>query len=269
MDRDTEHGFVGPSGEAFRELVRVMVALRAPDGCPWDREQTHATLARHLLEETYEVLEAIDSGDLDALREELGDLALQVVFHSEIAFEEGAFTIADVLDELRAKLVRRHPHVFGDVEAETAEHVLANWERMKREEKGTGVMDGIPTALPALARAAKVHRRAVQSGFDFEGVGGVFTKVSEELGELRQELDNDDQDTDRIEAELGDVLFMVTSLAQHLGVEAETAMRKANERFERRFRAMEAFATRDGRGLESLSPDEWGRYWDQAKQEHP
>lgn len=267
MDPDVEQRFVSPSGEAFRRLVEVMVILRAPDGCPWDREQTHSTLARHLLEETYEVLEAIDGNDLDALREELGDLVLQVVFHSEIAFEEGAFTMADVLDEVRAKLVRRHPHVFGDTEVEGAEHVLANWERMKREEKGAGVLEGLPKALPALARAAKVYRRAIQVGFDFDGAGGFISKLDEEMAELKAELANSERDTERVESELGDVLFMVASLAQRLAVEPETALRKMLDRFEGRFRGMEEMARRDGRELESLSADEWGQYWEQAKQE--
>lgn len=269
--RRVERDFVEPSGEAFRRLVEVMARLRAPDGCPWDREQTHATLARHLLEETYEVLEAIDAGDLASLREELGDLVIQIVFHSNIAFEEGAFSIADVLDDLRAKLVRRHPHVFGDVQVSSADEVHANWERIKRAEKDTGVLDGIPPALPALARAAKVHRRALEVGFRWNGVEGFLDKLDEELRELRDELDREAHDTERIEDELGDVLFMVASLSQHLGVEPETALRKMLDRFGRRFRAMEASAAQDGRALESLSPDEWGRYWDQAKHEqgHP
>ena len=267
LDDDTVGRFVAPSGPAFERLVDVMARLRAPDGCPWDREQTHQTLARHLVEETYEVLEAIDADDVRGLREELGDLLLQVIFHSEIAFENGAFTIADVCDELRAKLVRRHPHVFGGVSVEGADDVLANWEKSKRAEKGTGVMDGIPVALPALARAAKVHRRALQVGFRWNGIEGFLDKLDEELGELRGELDNETRDAARVEAELGDVLFMVASLAQHLDVEPETALRKMLTRFEARFRAMERRAAQQARELESLSPAEWGQYWDQAKQE--
>src|SRR5688500_17793879 len=222
MDTDPDHieldpkvasGFVEPSADAFRRLVAVMAKLRAPDGCPWDREQTHESLARHLLEETYETLEAIDAGDLDHLREELGDLVLQVIFHSEIAFEQGAFGVADVPDDLRTKLVRRHPHVFGrggvgglppqDGERMTAADVYANWERNKRAEKGTGVMDGIPKALPALARAAKIHRRALQAGFRWQGIDGFLDKLDEELGELRAELETPQRDSDRIESELG------------------------------------------------------------------
>lgn len=268
LPADIRDRFVDPSGEAFRRVVGVMARLRAPGGCPWDAEQTHASLARHLLEETHEVLEAIDKGDLDALREELGDLVLQVIFHSEIAFEEDAFAIADVLDDLGDKLVRRHPHVFGDVSVDGPDDVLANWERSKRAEKGTGVMDGIPSALPALARASKVHRRAIQSGFEWSGVDHFWSKLTEELGELRAELEaGPGYNAERVEAELGDVLFMVASLAQQLGVEPETALRKMLARFEARFRSMERSAKADDRELESLSPLEWGQYWEAAKQE--
>ncbi len=245
-----------------------MAKLRSPEGCPWDREQTHESLARHLLEETYETLEAIDNNDVRGLREELGDLVLQVVFHSEIAFEDGNFGVADVLDDLRAKLIKRHPHVFADVSVESADEVYANWEKGKRAEKGTSVMEGIPKALPALARAAKVHRRALQVGFAFEGVGGFLSKLDEELAELRHELDNADRDAERVEDELGDVLFMIASLAQHLDVEPETALRKMLDRFSSRFASMESAADREGRELESLSPDEWGRYWEDAKREN-
>jgi MazG family protein len=267
LDPKTRSGFVEPSGEAFRRLVEVMAVLRAPDGCPWDRQQTHASLARHLLEETYETLEAIDEGDLDALREELGDLVLQVVFHSEIAFEEGAFGVADVLDDLRAKLVRRHPHVFGDVSVSDAEEVHRNWERIKRDEKGSGVLDGIPKAMPALARAAKVHRRALEVGFRWKGIEGFLDKLDEELEELRTEIDNAARDQERVADELGDVLFMAASLAQHLGVDPETALRRMLDRFTARFEVMERMASDESRSLESLSPEDWQRYWEQAKRQ--
>jgi MazG family protein len=267
LPREIAEGFVEPSGEAFKRLVEIMAKLRAPDGCPWDREQTHETLARHLLEETYETLEAIANEDLASLREELGDLVLQVIFHSEIAFEEGAFGVADVLDDLRNKLVRRHPHVFGDTKADTADEVYANWERNKRAEKGTGVLDGIPKAMPALARAAKIHRRALQVGFRWDGVDGFLAKLDEELGELRAEITNADRDAQRIEDEVGDVLFMVASLAQHLDVEPETALRGMLDRFSSRFAVMERLASDNARELESLSGDEWAQYWEQAKKE--
>lgn len=265
LDPAVQHDFVDPSGDAFRRLVGVMAKLRAPDGCPWDQEQTHRSLARHLLEETYETLEAIEDDDLAALREELGDLVLQVVFHSEIAFEEGAFSVADVLDDLRAKLIRRHPHVFGDVIVRDAEEVHTNWERIKRSEKGSGVLEGIPRAMPALARAAKVHRRALQVGFRWRGIEGFLEKLEEELDELRQELGAPERDSVRVEDELGDVLFMVASLAQHLGVDPETALRRMLDRFTSRFAAMEEMAIDEGRTLESLSPEDWQRYWARAK----
>lgn len=265
LGTDVRAKFVEPSGEAFRRLVEVMAKLRSPEGCPWDREQTHESLARHLLEETYETLEAIDDGDLAALREELGDLVLQVVFHAEIAFEEGAFSVADVLDDLREKLIHRHPHVFGEVTAETPDDVYANWERNKREEKGTGVLAGIPKALPALARAAKVYRRAVGVGFSFESVGEVVSDLEDEVRELREEAVVETPDLDRVAAELGDVLFSAVCVAQRLGIEPEAALRTMLERFETRFAALESITSEARRDLESLSKQEWEEYWDQAK----
>jgi MazG family protein len=256
---------VEPSGEAFRRLVEVMAKLRTD--CPWDREQTHQTLAQHLLEETYETLEAIDRDDLDALREELGDLVLQVVFHANIAFEEGAFTVADVLDGLRAKLIHRHPHVFGDVLVSGPEDVKANWERIKRDEKGTGVLDGIPEALPALARAAKVYRRAVGVGFSFENVEDVVTDLEDEVAELRAEVVGDAPDLDRVSSEIGDVLFSAVCVAQRMGIEPETALRRMLDRFTNRFVALESLAVADDRNLESLSKDEWEEYWKRAKEQ--
>jgi tetrapyrrole methylase family protein/MazG family protein len=269
LDEELRRRFVDPSGEAFQRLVAVMARLRAPDGCPWDAEQTHATLARHLVEETYEVLEAIDSGDLDALREELGDLVIQIVFHSNIAFEEGAFTIADVLDELRSKLIRRHPHVFGDVEVSGAEEVKANWERIKRTEKPRKIYEGIPKALPALARAAKMQRRTADAGLDWLDTEEVFAGLAEEIDELRAELARPARDPDRIEAELGDVLFVAAALGNKLGVDPEGALRKMLERSEARVRTVERIAAELGRDVESLSPEDWRQYWDQAKKENP
>jgi tetrapyrrole methylase family protein/MazG family protein len=267
LDPGVRERFVEPSAEAFRQLVAVMAKLRSPTGCPWDREQTHSSLARYLLEETYETLEAIDAGDLGALREELGDLVLQVVFHSEIAFEEGAFTVADVLDDLREKLVRRHPHVFGDVAVRDAHEVVTNWERMKREEKGTGVLEGIPSALPALARAAKVYRRAAGAGFSFESLEDVVRDLEDEVRELRDELEDDPPDVDRVTAEIGDVLFSTVCVAQRLGIEPETALRKMLDRFTRRFAALEEMVSRDERTLQSLSAPEWEEYWRRAKEQ--
>jgi MazG family protein len=270
LDPKVAEGFVEPSGEAFRRLVAVMAKLRAPDGCPWDQEQTHQTLARHLLEETYETLEAIEDGDLAALREELGDLVLQVVFHSEIAFEEGAFGVADVLDDLRSKLIKRHPHVFGDIHAPDAEAVRANWELSKRREKRTTVYEGVPRALPALARAAQMQRRALAVGFPPDASEpAILDQLMEELGEVRDELAASTRDAERLEAELGDLLFMVAFLGHTLGIDPEGALRKMLERAERRMNTVESEVARDGRQLESLSRDEWQRYWERAKTEHP
>lgn len=232
--------------------------------CPWDREQTHESLAKHLLEETYETLEAIEDADLQALREELGDLVIQVVFHSLIAGEHGAFTISDVLDDLRGKLIRRHPHVFGDVEVSGPDEVKANWERIKREEKRSRVLDGIPKALPALARAAKVYRRAVEVGFSFETIEDVVRDLEDEVRELRAEVVADEVDLERISSELGDVLFSAVCVAQRFGIEPETALRQMLDRFTRRFAAVEDLAGE--RDLQSLSNQEWEEYWYRAKE---
>lgn len=265
---------VDPSADAFRRLVAVMAKLRTD--CPWDREQTHASLAKHLLEETYETLEAIENGDLEALRDELGDLVIQVVFHSQIAFEEGAFTVADVLSDLRAKLVRRHPHVFGPggsgvspdlLEVSGPGEVKTNWERIKRDEEGSSVLGGIPAALPALSRAAKVYRRAVDVGFSFESVEDVVRDLEDEVEELREEVVNDSPDVERVSSEIGDVLFSTVCLAQRLGIEPETALRQMLDRFTRRFGALEDIASDAGRDLQSLSKDEWEEYWRKAKEQ--
>ena len=267
VDNETLRRFVEPSGVAFERLVSVMARLRVE--CPWDREQTHGTLARHLLEEAYEVLDAIDAGDLDSLREELGDLVIQIVFHSNIAFEEGAFTIGDVLDDLRAKLVRRHPHVFGDVEVSGADEVRANWERIKRTEKATALYEGIPRALPALARAAQMQRRTADAGFDWPDEEAAMAALVEEIGELRAELAKRSRDVDRLEAELGDVLFVAAAVGNRLGIDPESALRRMLARSEARVRTVERLAAADGRDVRSLSPGEWRQYWERANKENP
>jgi tetrapyrrole methylase family protein / MazG family protein len=253
-------------GAWLLDLVKTMQRLRGPDGCPWDREQTHQSLARHLLEETHETLEAIDEGDPDRLREELGDLLLQVVFHAEMARQEGTFDIDDVAEGIVAKLVRRHPHVFGQADVDTAAEVLVNWERIKAEEKGHhhAVDDDIPPSLPALARAAKVQRRAAGFGFDWRSSEEAMGKVREELAELGAELDGLEEDRAsrtkappiRIEEELGDVLFAVAALGRRLNVDPETALRKATARFGDRFERMKAKAAEEGIDLDRLSGDD-------------
>lgn len=239
------------AGERLLDLLRVMHRLRAPGGCPWDREQTHQSLGRHLLEEAHETLEAIDSGDPNRLREELGDLLLQVVFHAEMAREEGTFDVDDVAEGILRKLIRRHPHVFGTVEVDSASEVLVNWERIKSEEKGEHPVDEeIPASLPALARAAKVQRRAAGFGFDWRSDAGAFDKVREELEELEK------APSDRAEEEVGDVLFAVATVARRLNVDPETALRKATRRFSERFERMREQARAEGRALEDLSERE-------------
>jgi tetrapyrrole methylase family protein / MazG family protein len=239
------------AGQRLLELVEVMHRLRGPGGCPWDLEQTHQSLARHLLEEAHEALEAIDAGDLDRLREELGDVLLQVVFHSEMAAQEGAFDIDDVAGGITEKLIRRHPHVFADVTVGSSAEVLVNWERIKTEEKGEHpVADDIPPTLPALARASKVQRRAAGSGFDWRTPEGAMAKVREELEEL------DTAPPDRAEDELGDVLFAVAALSRRYNVDPETALRKATSRFAERFDRMKAQAKEEGVDLGVLSEEE-------------
>jgi MazG family protein len=244
------------AGERVLDLLRVMHRLRGPDGCPWDLEQTHASLGRHLLEEAHETLEAIDAGDPDRLRDELGDLLLQVVFHSEMARQEGAFDVDDVAEGVVRKLIRRHPHVFGDVEVGSAAEVLVNWERIKAEERGEHPLDDeIPSSLPALARAAKVQRRAAGSGFDWRSFEGAVEKVREELAELEAEASSEGP-PERIEEELGDLLFAVAALGRRLDLDPETALRKATRRFGERFERMREQAARDGVSLENLGEDD-------------
>jgi tetrapyrrole methylase family protein / MazG family protein len=252
-------------GRQLLELLKVMERLRGPDGCPWDREQTHQSLARHLLEEAHETIEAIDTGDPERLREELGDLLLQVVFHAEMGRQEGTFDVDDVAEGIVSKLVRRHPHVFGDIDVDSAAEVLVNWERIKAEEKGEqGVDDDVPPTLPALARAAKVQRRAAAEGFDWRSAAGALGKVHEELQELEAEIGGLPEDRTsrteappgRVEEELGDLLFAVAALGRRLNVDPETALRKATGRFAERFERMKRQAREDGVDLATLSDEQ-------------
>lgn len=254
----------GRGGDRVLDLIRVVARLRAPDGCPWDRAQTHRTLRRHLLDETYELLDAIEDGDPGRLREELGDVLLQAVFHAQMGADEGTFDIDDVAESTVEKLIRRHPHVFADVQADTPDQVYANWERLKAEEEdGPKSIDAeMPGALPSLVAAQKVQRRAAGRGFDWAELAGAIDKVREELAELetaagdREDVDREGAAKDALEEEVGDVLFAVTALARKLGVDAETALRSTIRKFVRRFEAMEARAAGDGVGLEELSEEE-------------
>jgi tetrapyrrole methylase family protein / MazG family protein len=253
---------------AFGRLVEIMARLHGPGGCPWDREQTHATLRPYLIEETYEVLEAIESGDAGALRDELGDLLLQVVFHAQLATEAGQFDAADVARAIAAKLVRRHPHVFGDVQVRDADEVIRNWRRIKSEERRAKGEDhdlfaGVPQALPALLRADQLGEKAGHVGLDWPDAAGVLEKVREEQRELEAAVASADRAA--IEHELGDLLLAVTSLARHLGVSAELALRAASDRFVDRARRTESAARARGVALADLSPDEIERLWEEAK----
>ncbi|HEX3630334.1 MAG TPA: nucleoside triphosphate pyrophosphohydrolase [Candidatus Dormibacteraeota bacterium] len=242
-------------------LTEVVRRLRSPDGCPWDREQTHASLRATMLEEAYEVLEAIDEKSMDKLREELGDVLLQVLMQAEIAEEAGEFSLGDVADSVREKLVRRHPHVFGDTKVSGAEEVLRNWDALKAKEYGReSVMDGVQRSLPALQWAWSLQRRAANVGFDWRDVEGALDKVREELDELREA-----PTVEAREAEFGDLLFTMVNVARKLGINPEDALRGSTGRFEARFRTMEQQARADGRALRDMEIDELDRYWEAAK----
>jgi tetrapyrrole methylase family protein/MazG family protein len=255
-----------PHPSAFETFQDTIARLRAPDGCPWDREQTHQTLRPHLLEETYEALEALDSGDPAALREELGDLLLQIVLHAQIAVEAGEFSMAEIVAGIHEKIVRRHPHVFGDVKVAGVGEVWKNWEALKaaeRSDKGQaarGRLAGVPPALPALAQAEAYSRRAARVGFDWPDVAGVLAKVREELEEVQAETD-----PERRAEELGDLLFALVNYARWLKVEPESALRSANAKFARRFARVEAAAQAAGRDLAGMTPEELDALWEAAK----
>jgi MazG family protein len=253
-----------PAGSAVSELVAIMDRLLAPDGCPWDREQTLDTLAPYLLEETYEVLEAIDTRDPDAHREELGDLLLQIVFQAAIRAREGAFDIDDVSRGIVDKMVRRHPHVFGDANADDANQVLEQWTEIKAREKGRRrALEGIPRALPALARAEKLSTRAARVGFDWPDADGCAAKVEEELEEIAEARASGSHD--RIESEIGDLLFAVVSLARKLDVDAETALRRASNKFERRFEFVEDQLEARGSSPSQSTLEEMDELWNRSK----
>ena len=252
-------------------LVRVMARLRDPDGgCPWDREQTHATLRPYVIEEAYEVAEAIDANDPDKLCDELGDLLLQVVFHAQLAAEEGVWDIEDVCAAIVAKLVRRHPHVFGSVKVKDANQVLINWNAIKAAEKGNeyrkSVLDGIPASLPALSRALQVSRRAVKAGFEWPDTNAVLAKVDEELAELRAEIAQN-APPGKIAGELGDLLFTLVNVARRLDLDPEEALRGQMSRFEKRFRHIEERARERGAPLDSLTLSQMEAFWQEAKQQ--
>lgn len=259
------------------DLHDLVERLRGPGGCPWDRVQTAHDLRTYMLEEVYEAIDAIDREDAPALKEELGDLLFQVLFMASVAAEAESFDIVDVIDAVERKMIRRHPHVFGDADAATPGEVVDRWTRIKARERrdglrglhggGAGYLDGLPQTLPALYRAHKLATRASRVGFDWPDVSGVLDKIDEELAETREALEQADRERQR--QEIGDLLFSVANLARHCGVDPEQALMECNGRFLRRFHAMETLLVRRGKDLESASPDEMERSWQQAKREEP
>lgn len=253
------------SGGSVAALQEIARRLRAPDGCPWDREQTHASLKPGLIEECYEVLDAIDSADDANLSEELGDLLLQVVMHSEMATERGAFEFDAVVTGICEKLVRRHPHVFGDASATDTGAVLRQWEEIKRSEKGErkSVLDGVPRGLPALQRAEKVQKKAARVGFDWELPDGVLEKIDSEIAEVREAMAS--HSTDHVREEAGDLLFTVVSLVRKLGLDCESTLNEATGKFARRFQAVENEVRESGRTMAACSLDELDAAWESVK----
>ncbi|MCE9649266.1 MAG: nucleoside triphosphate pyrophosphohydrolase [Parvibaculum sp.] len=255
-------------------LLRIMAKLRSPDGgCPWDLEQNFASIAPYTIEEAYEVADAIESGDMDELRDELGDLLLQVVFHAQMAEEAGAFGFGDVVRAICEKMIRRHPHVFGDEEARSAGAVSGRWDEIKAEEKAAkgkpakaSLLDDVPLALPALARAVKLQTRAARVGFDWPSTAEVLDKLNEEMLELSHEVAKGG-DHDRLEDELGDMLFVYANLARHLKVDPEAALRRANAKFRRRFGRIEEMLAAQGREPSQSSLEEMDAMWNAAKAE--
>jgi MazG family protein len=268
-------------GEWFEKLVAVQKRLRAPNGCPWDREQTHASLRTYLIEEAYEVLDALDSGDDAKFAEEMGDLLLQVIFHSEIARERGRFTVADFIREVDDKKIRRHPHVFGTVHASNTRQVLKNWESIKAQERAAKIpepangaansakekhgslLDGVSRNLPAVLEGLQLTRKAARAGFDWHNADGIFEKLREEMAEVRHALN--EKQSHKAEEELGDLLFAAVNLARFLQIDPEIALKKANTKFQRRFLEMEKSALARGRAFVDLPREEMESLWDTVK----
>jgi tetrapyrrole methylase family protein / MazG family protein len=254
------------SNYSFEDLIEIMQRLRGPGGCPWDAEQTHESLTRYLIEECYEVIEAIESGSCSHLKEELGDLLLQPVFHAAIAEERGTFTISDVIETLCQKLVRRHPHVFGDMSITDSSAQVENWEKIKKLEKSEerkSALSGVPPHLPALLKAQKITEKAARVGFDWEHVDQVVAKVMEEMQEFEEAML--EKDNDKMEAELGDLLFAVVNLGRFMSINPEEALRKTIRRFQSRFEYVENRLSSQGKHLQDASLNEMDLFWEEAK----
>ena len=254
-------------GASFESFAEIVAHLRAPDGCPWDKEQTHESLRKHLLEESYEAITAIDSGDFAEMREEFGDLLLQIVLQAQIANEEGQFNVNQVIQGIHSKIIRRHPHVFGDLKLDGVQGVLANWEKLKEKERGEkkdgkGVLDGVPVALPALSQAQEYQDRAARVGFDWPEIEGMLDKVKEEIEEIK----NAESDFE-LASELGDLFFALVNVARWKHVDSESALRGTNIKFKKRFAYVEQGAKRQERNLSELSLDEMDALWNDAKKQ--
>jgi tetrapyrrole methylase family protein/MazG family protein len=268
-------------GKLFEDLVDLQIRLLAPNGCPWDREQTHESLRTYLIEEAYEVLDALESGDADKFAEELGDLLLQIIFHSQLAAQAGRFDVGDVIERVHTKMVRRHPHVFGTDKAESAAQVLKNWEHLKAEErrmeradrglnsgnapdeKAESILSGVPRTLPAVMEAYQLTRRASRVGFDWPNIAGVIEKLREEIQELESEIAKGS--AAELESEAGDLLFSVVNVVRFLKLDPEIALKKANRKFVERFRHTETEAISHGKKLADLTPTELDVLWNNAK----
>ncbi|MCD8316794.1 MAG: nucleoside triphosphate pyrophosphohydrolase [Eggerthellaceae bacterium] len=270
----------------FNEFVATISRLRKPDGCPWDRAQTHQTIAHNMIEEAYEAVDAIDSGDAEHLREELGDVLLQVVLQSQIAKDDGEFTIDDVCRDINAKMIRRHPHVFGDKSADDANEVLALWDQVKLQEQKdeaaksqpAGKLDSVPKSFPALMQAQKISRKAASAGFEWDGIEDVWEKVFEEIDELKSAYakapksangkilaDRDRDAAKEVELEFGDVLFSLVNIARFMGIDAEDSLRATCDKFRSRWAFMEGVAWGQGKPIEDLSQEELEQLWEMSK----
>lgn len=255
----------------FSKLRRVIAELRGPDGCPWDKKQTHESLKKYLIEEAYELIDSIDEGDDEGMIGELGDVLLQVMLHSQIGEDEGMFTIDDVIEGITAKMIRRHPHVFGDVEVNGEEDVLVNWQKIKEDEKGSetkalkSILDGIEKSLPNLLRAEEYQKRAAKVGFDWDEVSEAWKKVREEVQELEEEVLSPNRDVERIKSELGDLFFALVNISRYYDIQAEEAVYKANQKFHQRFTYIEECIQRADKKFEDHTLEELDSYWDEAK----
>jgi MazG family protein len=267
------------TGQQFEKLVEIMATLRGPNGCPWDKQQDFNSLKPMLVEEVYEVLEAVEAEDYDGLSEELGDLLLHVLFNAQLAKESGRFDINTVIQKISDKLVRRHPHVFGSESASTPEEVIKNWEAIKAQEKAEklkdrtpeqrSLLEGIPAKLPAIHEAHQISSRAARVGFDWPNVEGIFEKLQEEVRELKDVISSGDENTqrERLEDEIGDMLFVIVNIARYLKIDSESALKRSNRKFKTRFRYMETELAKQGKSLDQTSLEEMEALWQKAKSE--